>query len=82
MSASTALDFVTASLAVVLQDIDPDGVFKFAARFIPAVFAGHVMDARDVEVLALELFPGHREAAREIAALTDEMVALVRQMED
>jgi hypothetical protein len=40
------------------------------------------MDARDVEVLALELFPGHREAAREIAALTDEMVALVRQMED
>lgn len=82
VSADAALDFVTATLVTVLQDLDQDAVFTFAAKFIPAVFAGRVECAQDVEALARGLFPDHPEACREIAGLTDRMVSLVRQAGD
>lgn len=82
MSAATALDFTTAALAVVLQDIDPEGVFTFALAFIPAAFSGRFECAADIEDLARSVFPDDPAACREIAGLLDQMIALVRQVED
>ena len=73
-----AAEFILASVAVVLADVDDDALYRFALKFIPAVIREQLTCQADVEALVLECCPGHPDEAREVAALIDQMVAMER----
>ncbi len=73
-----AFDFALASIVVVLQGVDDEGLTRFAAAFEPAAFGGKLASESGVEALVNECLPGHPDEAREVAVLVDQLVSLAR----